>query len=163
MKSRVFWSIAIPILLVDRLSKMLAASELQPAGIPHEVIGDAVRFTLLFNRDAAMNISLGAWSRWGFAAIAVLGGMFMLRLLQQAPERATGRAAALAMVAAGAAGNLIDRLRWDRGVVDFIDVGIGSHRFWTFNVADTGVTIGALLLAFVFSRERPVPVSNRDL
>ncbi len=46
----------------------------------------------------------------------------------------------------GAAGNLIDRLRSGRGVVDFIDLGVGSVRFWTFNVADSGVTIGACLL-----------------
>jgi len=56
---------------------------------------------------------------------------------------------ALALIAAGALGNLLDRLRSARGVVDFIDVGIGDTRFWTFNVADSGVTMGALLLMFV--------------
>ncbi len=50
-------------------------------------------------------------------------------------------------------GNLLDRLRSPRGIIDFIDVGIGDARFWTFNVADVGVSIGAVLLAMVLWRE----------
>lgn len=62
-------------------------------------------------------------------------------------------AAALALVTGGAMGNLLDRLRSARGIIDFIDVGIGDARFWTFNVADVGVSIGAVLLAMVLWRE----------
>jgi signal peptidase II len=51
------------------------------------------------------------------------------------------------VVIGGAIGNLLDRVRLREGVVDFIDIGIGSVRFWTFNVADTAVTIGAVCLA----------------
>ena len=50
-------------------------------------------------------------------------------------------------------GNLLDRVRSPLGVVDFIDVGIGDTRFWTFNLADLGVTVGALLLAAVLWRD----------
>jgi signal peptidase II len=53
---------------------------------------------------------------------------------------------------AGAAGNLLDRLRSARGVIDFIDVGIGSLRFWTFNIADACLTTGAVLLALALWR-----------
>lgn len=156
MQKRVRWFLAtgIPLLLADRLSKSLAYSKLQPIGIPHRLFGNVVRLTLLLNRDAAMNLTLGAWSRWGFAAIAVIGVAVVVRLLQVSPPAARFRGFALGLIAAGAIGNLIDRLRWDRGVVDFIDVGIGLHRFWTFNVADSGVMIGAVLLAFVFSHEQ---------
>jgi signal peptidase II len=48
---------------------------------------------------------------------------------------------------------LIDRLRSAQGVVDFIDVGIGAHRWPTFNVADMGVSVGAVLLAWVLWQE----------
>jgi signal peptidase II len=58
----------------------------------------------------------------------------------------------LGLVAGGAIGNLLDRIRSERGVVDFIDIGVGSHRFWIFNVADMGVVIGAGLLAFLLWR-----------
>jgi signal peptidase II len=157
-KVRAFLAAGIPLLLADRASKSLAFDYLQPIAIPHQLFGNVVRLTLLLNRDAAMNLTLGAWSRWGFAAIAVAGVIVVVRLLRVSPPEARLRGIALGLIAAGAIGNLIDRLRWDRGVVDFIDVGIGQHRFWTFNIADSGVMIGALLLAFVFSREqRPKP------
>ena len=60
---------------------------------------------------------------------------------------------ALGLAWGGAAGNLLDRLRSPRGVVDFIDIGVGSWRFWTFNVADSGVTIGAIILAWLLAHE----------
>jgi signal peptidase II len=63
------------------------------------------------------------------------------------------RIAALGLAWGGAAGNLIDRFRSPLGVVDFIDIGYGDVRFWTFNVADSAVTVGALVLAWSLSRE----------
>lgn len=154
-KTRAFLAAAIPLLAADRISKSLAFSSLQPIGIPHQVLGNGVRLTLLLNRDAAMSFSLGPWSRWGFAAIAVTGIAVVLRLLFVSAADARARGVALGLIAAGALGNLVDRLRWNRGVVDFIDLGIGRHRFWTFNIADAGVITGAVLLALAFSREPP--------
>lgn len=151
-KHATFLAALLPLLLVDRVTKALAMARLAP-NIPQDVAGGIVRFTLLFNRDAAMNISLGSWSRWGFATIAVLGVFIMLRQLKLAAPGDRVRALALGLITAGAIGNLIDRLRWDRGVIDFIDVGFGNHRFWTFNVADAGVTVGAVMLAWIFGRE----------
>jgi signal peptidase II len=153
-KVRAFLASGIPLLLADRVTKSLAFDHLQPIAIPHQLVGNVLRLTLLLNRDAAMNLTLGAWSRWGFAAIAVIGVVLVVRLLRTSSPGARLRGVALGLIAAGAIGNLIDRLRWDRGVVDFIDVGVGLHRFWTFNIADSGVMVGALLLAFVFSREQ---------
>ena len=56
------------------------------------------------------------------------------------------------MVVGGAIGNLIDRLRSNAGVVDFIDVGVRNVRFWTFTVADLGITIGAVIMVLALSR-----------
>ena len=64
---------------------------------------------------------------------------------------------AVARVAAGAMGNLVDRLRSERGVVDFLDVGVGAWRWPTFNVADIAVSCGAVLLAIVLWREDNAP------
>ncbi|HEY4319907.1 MAG TPA: signal peptidase II [Gemmatimonadales bacterium] len=152
-KLRGFWWSVVPLLAADRISKALAFEALQPAGVPRRVLGNAVRLTLVFNQDAAMNLSLGAWSRWGFAAIATVGVILLMRILAATPRSQWQRGAAVGLVVAGAVGNLLDRIRWDRGVVDFLDVGVGVHRFWTFNVADIGVTIGAVLLVLSFSRE----------
>ena len=58
-------------------------------------------------------------------------------------------------------GNLIDRIFYDGRVVDFIDVGIGTNRFYTFNVADIGVTIGGalLFLCILLEKENKEPDS----
>src|SRR5258705_2211813 len=66
---------------------------------------------------------------------------------RSAPVGDRFRQLALGLVAGGAAGNLIDRIRSARGVVDFLDVGIGAYRWPTFNVADIAVSCGAIALA----------------
>ena len=63
------------------------------------------------------------------------------------------RIVALGLAFGGAAGNLVDRFRSPQGVIDFIDIGLGEVRFWTFNLADSAVTVGALVLAWSLSRE----------
>jgi lipoprotein signal peptidase len=63
------------------------------------------------------------------------------------------RVFAVALAWGGAAGNLLDRIRSDKGVVDFIDIGVNGVRFWTFNVADSAVTVGAVLLAILLWKE----------
>jgi signal peptidase II len=85
----------------------------------------------------------------------------LLRIYHTAEPRARLVAAALGLACGGAIGNIADRFRFPLGVVDFIDVGIGAHRFWTFNLADAGITIGALLLAVVLFRDemKPSPAS----
>lgn len=160
LKLRGFWLAVVPLLAADRVTKALAFEALQPAGVPRRVFGNAVRLTLVFNRDAAMNLSLGVWSRWGFALIATIGVIVLMRILAGTPRTSWQRGVAIGLVVAGAVGNLLDRIRWDRGVIDFLDVGVGVHRFWTFNVADIGVTVGAVLLVLSFSREA-LPAGDR--
>jgi signal peptidase II len=102
-----------------------------------------------------MGLFLGAYSRVGLAVVAVVALAVLGTLYRRSPSGDPWRAAALALVAGGAVGNLLDRLRSARGVVDFIDVGIGDVRFWTFNMADLGITCGALLLALLLAQQQP--------
>lgn len=152
MKARFFWPTVAVVYCLDFVTKRLAETHLLPEHVPHRVIGELVRFTLAYNKDAAMGLSLGGYSRTGFtltaAAILVVLGV----LYRRTPENDKFSALALALVVAGALGNLTDRLMSSRGVVDFIDVGIGNARFWTFNVADAGVTCGAIVLAILSLR-----------
>ena len=156
LKSRWFWPLALVLVLGDCSSKRIAEAELQPPHVPHEIVGDVVRLTLTYNPGAAFSMSLGEYSRWGFTALAliVLGALWRTYQATESTDRWQG--AALGLVAGGAMGNLVDRLRHEAGVVDFIDLGIGDIRFWTFNVADMGVTIGALMWAVILLR-RPDP------
>lgn len=151
-RARRFWLTFAALLVADLVTKHLAVTRLAPEHVPHRVLGEFLQFTLAYNTGAAMGMSLGSYSRWGFTILAI-GILFVLRRLYlDTPPEARWQTIALGLVTAGAVGNLIDRIRSERGVVDFIDVGIGAHRFWTFNVADMGVTCGAIFLAVSLSR-----------
>ena len=145
-KSGWFWSLATFVVLTDVVTKRLAEVALQPKHVPHEIVGDVLRFTLTYNRGAAFSMSLGEYSRWGFAVMATIVLVVLLRSLASTPAGDRWQGAAIGLVSGGALGNLIDRLRHPNGVVDFIDIGLGDVRFWIFNVADMGVTFGAIML-----------------
>jgi signal peptidase II len=151
-RDRIFAAMALGILAGDIVTKRIAESHL-PLHQPQNVLGDLLRWTLTYNTGAAMNMTLGASSRVVFSVLAVVMIVIIMRMWRALPPASTWMSASLGMIVAGAAGNLIDRLRSARGVVDFIDVGIGSARFWTFNVADSGVTVGAVILAIITWRE----------
>ena len=141
-----FWPVVGAVLLTDCATKAVAVRELSPAHVPHPVAGELLRFTLAYNTGGAMSLSLGPLTRplLTVVALVALGALFTW-YRRLAPD-ATGKLLALALLWAGAAGNLWDRVRSPRGVVDFIDVGLGGWRFWIFNVADMGVTFGAIML-----------------
>ncbi len=153
-----FWPVVGAVLLTDCATKAVAVRELSPAHVPHPVAGELLRFTLAYNTGGAMSLSLGPLTRPLLTEVALvaLGALFTW-YRRLAPD-ATGKLLALALLWAGAAGNLWDRVRSPRGVVDFIDVGLGGWRFWIFNVADVAITVGAVLLAVLLAREeRPRP------
>ena len=151
-KAMVFWPVAAVLLLADCSTKQVAAERLEYEYVPHEVIGDVVRFTLAYNPGAAFSFSLGEHSRWIFSSLAFAVILFLYLQYRRADANDESSALAIGLVVAGAGGNLLDRLRSPRGVVDFIDIGYGDIRFWTFNVADVAVTTGALLLALLLIR-----------
>jgi signal peptidase II len=152
----VFWSLFATVIATDFVSKRMVERDL-PLHLPHGVLGDWLRLTLTYNTGAAMNLSLGGASRVVFAVVASCMLLVIFRMYRRTPDHDVAQAAALGLIAAGALGNLIDRLRSPLGVVDFIDMGVGDWRFWTFNVADLGVTTGAVLLALVLMRRPATP------
>jgi signal peptidase II len=150
--ARLFWTTVITVIVLDFVTKMIVQHTLHFLE-PQPIIGDVVRFTLVYNSGAAFSMSLGRQSRWIFGAFAVVALYILWKLYRQSAPGDRARVLALALASGGATGNLIDRIREPRGVVDFIDIGVGAVRFWTFNVADSAVTIGALLLAWVLWHE----------
>lgn len=141
------------IVLVDQFTKVLAVDRLAPAYVPHPVIGETVRLTLVYNPGAAFGLHLGPWSRWIFMGLTFVALVVLWQMYRGASSTEKAKLAAIAMVSAGAIGNLIDRIRSSRGVVDFLDIGVGTWRWPTFNVADIAVSCGAILLAIVLWRE----------
>lgn len=151
--ARLFWGAASGIVLLDVLTKRLAERFLFPPHEPHPIIGDVVRFTLAYNPGAAFSMSLGEYSRYIFGAFAVVALVILWRLYRDTKPGEGTKVLALGLAWGGAAGNLIDRVISRLGVVDFIDIGVGTIRFWTFNVADSAVTVGAILLGWVLLQE----------
>jgi signal peptidase II len=152
-KSYWFWPLLAVLVLADCGSKRLVVEHLPVEHVPHPVFGDVVRFTLAYNDGIAFGIQFG--SRWLYAGMALAVLALLWRLYRDTSAHDRWQAAALGLVCGGALGNLVDRIRWTRGVVDFIDVGAGTYRFWTFNIADMGVTIGAIMLAIGLLRSQP--------
>jgi len=163
MREPAFWSAFFLIALGDVVTKYLAHVLLQPTYRPRDVLGDAVRLTLVSNPGAAFGLHLGQYARWIFTVLTIGAVFVLVRLLRETSPGDRIRLAAIGLVLGGAIGNLINRLWSSRGVVDFLDLGVGDLRWPTFNVADIGVSIGAFLLAWTLwaSEQKPSAVSGK--
>jgi signal peptidase II len=150
---RLFFGVAVSVVLADAFTKIMAVDRLMPSRLPRVVLGEAVRLTLVFNPGAAFGLHLGPYSRWIFTALTIGALVLLWELYRTTRASDVVRTLALALVCGGAVGNLVDRLKSGRGVVDFIDVGVGTMRWPTFNVADMAVSCGAVLLAIVLWKE----------
>lgn len=149
---RIFFLTAAAVVAADYVTKVLAESALlRTAAVP--VLGDWVQLRLVYNPGAAFGLHVGPYSRWIFFAIACIALVALTQLSRSTPGGMRARQFILGAVAGGAAGNLVDRIRSARGVVDFLDVGIGTLRWPTFNVADIAVSCGAVALAIALWRE----------
>ena len=154
-KLKIFGVVFPVVMVLDLITKRWALSTL--ASQRGELLGGLVPLTLAFNKGAAFGIRLGEDSRWFFVPITVIALGLLLLLLRQASSRDYLRIVAISLVVSGAIGNLYDRLRWSRGVVDFIGpIDLGFWDFPIFNVADMAITCGAILLALSFWMEERV-------
>jgi signal peptidase II len=151
-KAALFLLVAGTVLGVDIVTKLVVQQSLHLyQQVP--LIGDYVRLTYIYNPGAAFGIHLGPYSRVVFLALSVvalvaLGGMYWVT-----PVHDRARLTAIALICGGAVGNLLDRIRSEHGVVDFLDVGVGDIRWPVFNIADIAVTMGAIFLALSLWRE----------
>ena len=150
MSSRIgtFLACAAAVLTLDQMTKVLASARLMP-GEPVPVLGQLLRLTLVHNTGAAFGLFPG--SRVPFILVSVLAIAVVLYLFARDAYRSLMNRVLLGCILGGAMGNLLDRIRWGR-VVDFIDVGFGAVRWPVFNVADSAVTLGVILLAWNLAR-----------
>ena len=119
-----------------------------------EILDGLVPLTLAFNRGAAFGISIGNDPRWFFIPVTILAMGLLAVLFVQSESADRVKVVSISLILSGALGNLVDRVRWDRGVVDFIGpVDLGFMDWPIFNVADSAITCGAVLLGISFWRE----------
>ncbi len=154
IRKLLFPLVILPVVLViDFVSKRWALEALAD-GRTLETLGGLMPLTLAFNKGAAFGLSVGDDSRWLFVPITFVALGLLIVLYRQTEVKDTLRLAAISLVAAGALGNLYDRVRWSRGVVDFFGpVDLGFWDFPIFNVADISISCGAILLAMSFWAE----------
>lgn len=142
---RRWWRIALSVFIADQASKYAAVKYLPGRDV---AVMPLLNFVLAYNTGAAFGFlnRASGWQNVFFIGIAVVVSIVIVRMLRQLKPGQSWIAVALMLVLGGALGNLLDRLRFGY-VVDFIDFYIGSWHWYTFNVADSAITCGAILLA----------------
>jgi len=148
--------VTLAVVVCDLVSKALVLRGLAPqpprleSGVVR-LIGDTVR--LVYVRNTASAFSLFQAGRLVFIAVSIISILLILGIARSARGRTPSYQMALGLILGGAIGNLFDRIVYG-SVIDWIDVGIGYHRWPTFNVADIGVTVGVGLLALLMLRRQ---------
>jgi len=148
MKNKSVWqliALSFFVVVLDQATKILT-KKFMLLGHSEKILGDFVRYTYIQNTGMAFGIHIG--NRLVFTIFLLLASLIILGYLFKARGDRPMVRVSLALILGGAIGNLIDRI-FSGAVVDFIDVGIGSLRWPVFNVADSAVSIGMILLISV--------------
>lgn len=144
------------VIVLDQLSKWLMSNWLDL----HQTVPVLPSFnlTLAHNYGAAFSFlaSASGWQRWFFVILAVVVSLVLVIWLKKLQHHARLEAVSLALILGGAIGNVIDRLIYGY-VVDFLDVYYGSYHWPAFNIADSAICVGAVLLIFDSFRHKPEP------
>ena len=131
--------------VLDQLSKLAVVGSMQLyQSIP---IMPYFKLTYVHNTGAAFSFlsEAGGWQRWFFAGLAVVISAVIAVWLAKLKPHETLLAVALSLVLGGAIGNLIDRLAYGY-VIDFLDVYYQSWHWPAFNIADSAITLGVILM-----------------
>lgn len=143
-------AISALIVVLDQITKLSVKGRFF-LGESLEVLGDFFRFTYIENPGMAFGIRIGG--KYFFTVFATLATAVILFYLYRIRHERFLSRFSLALIFGGAIGNLIDRYAYGQ-VIDFIDVGIGNTRWPVFNIADSAVTVGMLMLVFFVLFER---------
>ena len=151
------WLSALVIVL-DWLSKQWALSALQ-FGTPVTVVPGFWNWTLVHNTGAAFSLlaDAGGWQQWFFGGLALVISVVCVLMLSRTTRADWLSALPLALIVGGALGNLIDRIRFGY-VVDFVHWYYRGFHWPVFNLADSAITLAAVLLVFsAFFSSQPKP------
>jgi len=137
----IFLGLAAAVVVADQLTKAWIASTLAP-GASMAVVGDTLRLVHGQNNGALFGLFRDNAVLFGVISVAVVG---LIVAYHARAGRSPYLSVALGLLLGGALGNMTDRLRLGY-VIDFVDAGIGSLRWYTFNVADTAISAAILML-----------------
>jgi lipoprotein signal peptidase len=136
---------AILVLAADQASKWWILTGLDLPRVRQIVLLPVLNLTMVWNRGVTFGLldGFGSWSYLLLAAVALAVVVALGVWLRRAESRIV--AAALGAIAGGAIGNVIDRLRFG-AVVDFVDAHIGDWHWYVFNIADSAIVCGVIVL-----------------
>ena len=149
-----FWGVAVIIFALDQLTKWLVVQNI-PEYSSVTVIAGCFDLVNVRNRGAAfgfLNRSDIEWQFWLFLAATIIACGAILVLLHGIKTKARVLVLGLGCILGGALGNLLDRIRL-RAVIDFLDLYWKDWHWPAFNVADSAICIGAVLVCFVLCFE----------
>jgi signal peptidase II len=149
-----FAGLATVVLVADQLAKAWIVGNIAPGQVV-DVVDSLVRLIFSRNNGALFGLFGSSATLFAIGSLAVLG---LIVWYHARTPRSLLLSIALGLLLGGALGNLIDRLRLGY-VVDFVDVGIGTLRFFTFNLGDSAISTAILLLLFLALRPAPKPVN----
>lgn len=140
--------IAILVIAADRLSKLWVQHNIRP-GHARVIIPKVFRITHVMNTGAAFSMFADAshqnWVRIGLISFSILAAIVMLVLIFRMGRQLTLTTFAFALVLGGAVGNLYDRITLGE-VLDFLEVHIVHYHYPDFNLADSAIVIGGVLI-----------------
>ncbi|HEY8824656.1 MAG TPA: signal peptidase II [Candidatus Limnocylindria bacterium] len=134
--------VAVVVFAVDRVTKAWVTENI-PLGTARPVIGDYVRIVHAQNTGAAFGLLPERTTL--LSVLSVVAVLAIVYYYRQIASNSALVSATLGMQLGGAFGNLLDRITQGY-VVDFVDVGVGDIRFWAFNVADSSIVVGIILV-----------------
>lgn len=136
--------ISLIVILFDQLTK-IAVLKTFAYGAMHQLT-PFFNLTLIYNRGAAFGFlaTAGGWQRWAFTALGIGATLVICYLLKRHGHQRLF-SLSLALILGGALGNVIDRLIYGH-VIDFLDFHVGAWHWPAFNLADSAITVGAVLL-----------------
>ncbi len=138
------WLTLVAVVL-DQISKLAIAASMQ---LYQSIqIMPFFKLTYVHNTGAAFSFlsEAGGWQRWFFAGLALLISVVIAVWMARLKKNETLLAVALALILGGAVGNLIDRLAYGY-VIDFLDVYYETWHWPAFNIADSAITLGVILM-----------------
>jgi signal peptidase II len=139
-----FAGLAAAVLIADQLTKAWIAANVDPVQ-PTRIVGDNLRLVISHNTGALFGLFRDQAPLFALFSLGVIG---LIVWYHSRVGSSVVLAVALGLLLGGALGNLTDRLRLGY-VLDFVDAGIGSLRWYTFNVADAAVSTALVLLVLV--------------
>jgi len=151
------WTIiSVVVIILDQITKAMATANL--VMFDPVAVMPMFNFTLMHNEGAAFSFlsDAGGWQRWFFSVLATVVSIAIFIWIKKLTPQEKGMAISLSLILGGAVGNLIDRVRFGY-VVDFIDVYYNTWHWPAFNIADSAIFVGAvIMIIFSFREEKKI-------